>query len=214
MTASADITRTGEQHSPRHAVRHPFDPLVSDEIGAAVRAVRDARPELDAAELGVSFPLVALIDPPKDEVAAHVPGRGFSRRAKVVVRDRGARRTYEAIVRLHDAAVVEAWTEVGDAYPPIAAEDFEAAAAAVLSDEGFVASLRRRGVEDLTMVQVDPLAPGTFPQNPEGRRIVWATPYLRPMAVSNPYARPIENLRAAVDVDSGEVLQVDRKSVV
>jgi len=71
-----------------------------------------------------------------------------------------------------------------------------------------VAALRRRGIEDLSVVQVDPLSAGSFPQNPAGRRIVWATPYLKPHPLANAYSSPIEHLRASVDLDTAEVVDV------
>lgn len=187
---------------------HPLDPLSADEIRAAVCAVREAHPELDAGPRGMTVPLVSLVEPPKHEVVEHRTGGTSSRRAHVVVRDRDGRRTFEAGVDLAAGPVVDRWVQVEDACPSIAGEDAAAAEAAVLADPAFVAALHRRGVHDLGMVQIDPLAPGTFPQNPAGRRIVWATPYLRPASTSNPYARPVENLRAAYDIDSGEVLEV------
>src|SRR4051794_24988385 len=72
--------------------------------------------------------------------------------------------------------------------------------------------LRRRAaparIEDPERVQMDPLSVGSYPHLPQGRRILWATPYLRPQPADNAYARPIENLRACVDISSGEVLEV------
>jgi primary-amine oxidase len=189
---------------PRVAVRHPLDPLGAEEIRAAVAAVRASHPELERP----SFSLVVLVDPPKEAVVGHRPGDAIERTARVVVTDRAHRRTYEALVALAASGEVIAWRELEGVWPPILAEDFARAAQAALADERFVAGLRRRGIDDLDQVQVDPLSAGHFPQNPPGRRIVWATPYLKPTPLSNAYSSPIEHLRAAVDLDSGEVLEV------
>jgi primary-amine oxidase len=183
-------------------VTHPLDPLTAEEIAAAVAAVRAAH-ELERP----TFSMVALVDPPKEAVVAFAAGDAIERRARVTVRDRATRRTYEAVVAL-GAEAVETWRELEGVQPPIVDEDFARAAEGALADERFVAALRRRGIEDLGIVQVDPLSAGHFPQNPAGRRIVWATPYLKPHRLANAYSSPIEHLRASVDLDTGEVIDV------
>jgi primary-amine oxidase len=184
------------------AVTHPLDPLTAEEISAAVGAVRAAQP-LERP----TFSLVVLQDPPKAEVVGFAPGDPIARRARVVVTDRATRRTFEGIVDLATRELAS-WVELEGIMPPIVEEDFICAAEAALADERFVAALRRRGIEDLGQVQVDPLAAGSFPQNPPGRRIVWATPYLKPHPLANAYSSPIEHLRASVDLDTGEVIDV------
>ncbi len=113
--------------------------------------------------------------------------------------------TCEAIVA---GSEVESWREVPGVQPAISAEEADLAARAAREDPRFVAALRRRGIEDPQRVQIDPLSVGSFPHLPQGRRILWATPYLRPRPSDNGYARPIENLRACVDISTGEVLDV------
>jgi primary-amine oxidase len=184
------------------AVTHPLDPLTAEEITAAVGAVRAAQP-LERP----TFSLVVLQDPPKADVVAFAPGDAIERRARVVVTDRATRRTSEGVVDLA-AGELASWSELEGVMPPIVEEDFIRAAEAALADERFVAALRRRGIEDLGQVQVDPLSAGSFPQNPPGRRIVWATPYLKPHPLANAYSSPIEHLRASVDLDTGEVIDV------
>jgi primary-amine oxidase len=175
---------------------HPLDPLSAVEIRAAAEAVRTAQPQLDRP----AFPLIALEDPPKGDEAP-------ARRARVVVLERGTGTTYEAIVALQGASV-ESWRAVPGVQPAIMAEETELAARAARGDPRFVAGLRRRGIEDPEQVQIDPLSVGFYPHLPQGRRILWATPYLRPQPTDNGYARPIENLRACVDIATGEVVEV------
>src|SRR4051794_10099678 len=157
---------------------HPHDPLSPDEIRAAAAAVLGAHPELERP----AFALIALEEPRKDE---------SFRRARVVVLERATGATYEAIVA---GAEVEAWREVPGVHPAIMAEEAELATRAARSDPRFVAGLRRRGIEDPDRVQIDPLSVGSYPHLPPGRRILWATPYLRAQPTDNGYARPIENL--------------------
>ena len=184
------------------AVTHPLDPLTGEEIVAAVGVVRGTG-DLERPV----FSLVVLVDPPKDVVVGFEPGDAIARRARVVVTDRATRRTHEGIVDL-GTGDLESWRVLDGVLPPIVDEDFERAAEAALADPRFVEALRRRGIEDLSIVQVDPLSAGSFPQNPAGRRIVWATPYLKPHPLANAYSSPIEHLRASVDLDTGEVVDV------
>ena len=184
------------------AVTHPLDPLTGEEIVTAVGVVRGTG-DLERPV----FSLVVLVDPPKDVVVGFEPGDAIARRARVVVTDRATRRTHEGIVDL-GTGVLESWRALDGVLPPIVDEDFERAAEAALADPRFVEALRRRGIEDLSIVQVDPLSAGSFPQNPAGRRIVWATPYLKPHPLANAYSSPIEHLRASVDLDTGEVVDV------
>ncbi len=183
---------------------HPLNPLTADEIRAAVGAVHAAHPELERP----AFPVVALHDPPK---AAVVGRAAVERRARLVVFERGTGATYEAIAA---GERLESWTHMPDVQPPIMREEIELAGAVARADPRFVAALRRRGIEDPEQVQVDPLAAGFYEHNPPGRRILWATPYLRERETDNPYARPIENVRACVDLARGEVLDVIDGEVV
>ena len=196
--------------APQAAVRtgHPLDPLDAEEIRLASASVLKQCDDLQ----GASFALAALLEPPTEEVVGFRRGDAFARRALVVVVDRASGATHEIVVRLPGAgaedARVEARRHVEGVQPPIVIEDFVRATEAVLRDARFVQALRRRGIEDLAQVHVDPLSAGAYPHDPHHHRIVWATPYLRPTPEENPYARPIEHLRAAVDLNSGEVVRV------
>jgi primary-amine oxidase len=183
--------------------RHPLDPLDRAEICAAVEAVRDARPDLQRP----AFVAVALKDPAKDEVVSHSAGERVERRAQVVVLERGSGRTFEAVVSL-DGPALESWRRLEEVHPPVLADEFGIAIEAARADPRFLAALERRGIEDPERVQVDALAAGSFPHYPAGRRIVWALPYLRERDEQNGYGRPIENLRALIDIGSGEVIDV------
>ncbi len=187
----------------RHQAVHPLDPLVADEIRLAAHVVREANPDLER----LAFAVVVLADPPKEDIVAFMPGDPIERRAKVVVLDRATGTTFEGIVSLERRSL-ESWQAVAGVQPPIMREEMMLAAEAARRDSRFVAALRRRGIEDLDRVQIDPLAAGHFDHYPQGRRILWATPYLLEHPGANAYARPIENVRACIDLHTGEVLEV------
>src|ERR1700754_2042734 len=79
------------------APTHPLDPLTASEITSVVNILR-ARTEMVPAN--AFFPQIALNEPPKAEVRVFKSGTSFRREAAVVVFDRAANRTFEAIVDL------------------------------------------------------------------------------------------------------------------
>ena len=133
------------------AVTHPLDPLTGEEIVTAVGVVRGTG-DLERPV----FSLVVLVDPPKDVVVGFEPGDAIGRRVARSVATTRARRTHEGIVDL-GTGDLESWRVLDGVLPPIVDEDFERAAEAALADPRFVEALRRRGIEDLSIVQVDPL---------------------------------------------------------
>ena len=73
---------------------HPLDPLTADEITHAVAIVRKTQALADDA----LFVRVALHEPSKDSVLRFPDGERLDRQAFVLVRDRAARATFEAVV--------------------------------------------------------------------------------------------------------------------
>ena len=97
---------------------------------------------------------------------------------------------------------------------PITPSDYEAAAEAVRADAGWREAMRRRGVQDVSLVQIDVLASGGFGLAVErGRRVARAVAYLREQPGGNGYARPVESLIAYVDVDECRVLELEETDV-
>ena len=184
------------------AAAHPFDPLGPDELAAAVAAVRgDAR-------VGepLRFACVRL-----DEAAA----AAGERRAEVVVRDAGARRSFSASVLLGDAPVVDRWEDLGDRQPPITPYESRLAAQACREDPEFLAALARRGIHDASLVMIDAESLGGFvPERHAGRRVAWGATWHREDAADNGYARPVEGVVPIVDLDTLEVLEVEDHGVV
>src|SRR5262245_1416163 len=81
---------------PTNAARHPHHPLTADEISHAVAIVRKTQALADDA----LFVRVFLHEPPKQIVLGYRESGPVFRQAFVIVRDRRARATFEAIVSL------------------------------------------------------------------------------------------------------------------
>ncbi|MDT7579306.1 MAG: primary-amine oxidase [Pseudonocardiales bacterium] len=197
---------------PTTAVAHPLEPLTADEVAAASSILKETR------GLGPSsrFVFVTLHEPPKAQVAAWTPGDDpLPRQAHVVLYERGARTTSEAVVSLADREVVS-FAEVPGVQAPMMAEEFVSCEAIVVADPRWQEAMRRRGVEDFSLAMVDPWASSwTGPEDdPAQRRIARPLTWVRSAPGENGYARPVEGLIVLVDLDAGEVLDVQDHGVV
>lgn len=180
-------------------VDHPLARLSAGEI-------RTARAVLDKAGLvagSTRFAMLALEEPPKDEVLAFAPGDPIDRRVRAVLLDgeTGVTRTVLAsITRSEVDDVTEVDTTV-DGQPPILVEEFTAVDEIVKADAGWREAMRRRGVTDLDLVCVCPLSAGSFDIPGErGRRMLRALSFLQHRESDHPWAHPIDGVVAYVDV--------------
>lgn len=188
-------------------VDHPLARLNADEIRAA-RAV------LDEAGLvtGVTrFAVLALEEPPKQEVLAFTPGDPVDRRVRAVLldSDTGASRTVLASITRGEVEEVTEVDPAVDGQPPILLEEFEAVDEIVKADAGWRETMERRGVTDLDLVCVCPLSAGMFDiPGEEGRRMLRALSFLRHRKSDHPWAHPIDGVVAYVDLTAREVVDL------
>jgi len=187
--------------------RHPLDALSKEEIAAAVAVLRDSHRTTSASR----FVIIALHEPPKSAVLGAGAARQPPRQAFVVVYERAANATFEAVVDLETRRVVQ-WKAVPDVQPPILGEEYAMTEEILRRDRGWRAALRRRGIADLDSVHVDPWPVGDRDRW-SGRRVVAAVPYYRGTS-TNPYARPIEGLVAYVDLNRERVRRLVDGGVV
>jgi primary-amine oxidase len=186
--------------------RHPLDPLTAEEIDAASEILRSERQLGD----GTKFVYVTLKEPPKEVVLGYQPGSEVEREAFLLLRDTAGRRTYEAVVSLKRRAVAS-WREVQNVQPPIMFEEFLAAEEAVKKDPRWQEAMRRRGIEDLENVMIDPWSLGyNGPDDaPEKGRFIRPLTWARTGLDDNGYARPVEGLVLRFDLDRMEVVDVE-----
>ncbi len=160
------------------------------------------------------FPQIALNEPPKAEVRAFKAGTSFRREAAVVVFDRAANRTFEAIVDLRTKALVT-MTPVPGAQPAIMFEEFDKVPPLVRAIRISVEAMKKRGITNVDDVQVDPWAPGLLDPTTEPRATRWirALAYLKGKQ-NNGYARPIEGVVALVNLTEMKVERIIDLGVV
>ncbi len=183
------------------AAAHPLDPLTPAELRRAVELVRADR-------LGrIRFVTVALVEPSKEDLAAW-PERPIARRAEIVAVQPGEESAFEAVVDL-DAGGVEALRPLDGMQPAVVPEEYASLEQLMLRHPDFVAALERRGIDDHSLVCVDPIPAGAWDDHAyPGRRLCRALAWVRAYADGNPYARPIEGVVGLVDLNRGEVIEV------
>ncbi len=187
------------------AASHPLDPLTAEEIAEASSILKVQR------QLGsrVRFETVVLREPAKVDVADFSPGAPMRREAFVVVLDNDDGATYEAVVSLDEKRVVS-WEHIPGVQPRVMFDEFLECEAAVRADARFQAAIKKRGINDPSLVMVDPWSAGNYGfEDEEGRRLVLCRNFARSSPTDNGYARPIEGVTAVVDLNSMEVVRVD-----
>lgn len=187
----------------RHALAaHPLDPLLRDEITAAVAILRAAG-DTDAA---TRYALIDLAEPDKSTVLAWRPGEPVPRRAQVIARLR--RTVYQGIVDL-GTRQVERWQKNPRVQSALEPSEWREAQRVTIADRGWQAAMRRRGYDPAhAAVFCAPLAAGPAVERAEaGRRLVRVACY-DTAGTPNVWARPIEGLYATVDLDAGKVVRL------
>jgi primary-amine oxidase len=208
MTTAPERTSTP---APVPLPTHPLEPLSPEEIGVAAELVRTG----ERFTPSTRFVFVELAEPPKPVVTGWRPDTVWDRQAAALLRDPKTRNTHEVIVSLTRAELVS-WRTVGGVQPPMMAEEFMACEELVRADPRWQAALRERGVEDFSLVMIDPWAAGyTGPDDdPGGRRLARPLSFVRSAPEDNGYARPVEGLIVTVDLDEMRVLEVADHGVV
>jgi primary-amine oxidase len=191
---------------------HPLAPLTAAEIEAAASAVKAAEGLGETAR----FVYVSLYEPSKHEVIAFEEGGPFpGRLAKVVIRERAARATYEGVVRLPDGAVVD-YKRVPGVQPSVMFEEFMAAEDIVRKDPRWQEAMRKRGITDFDLCMIDPWStPNVEPGvGPDDGRFVSPLTWVRDDPDDNGYAHPVDGVVTKVNLDTLTVVSVEDYGVV
>ncbi|GIW40971.1 MAG: amine oxidase [Candidatus Binatia bacterium] len=191
-------------------VPHPLEPLSAEEISRAVEILKEA------GKVGerTRFCSIVLDEPTKKELASHERGESIPRRARAVAYDPEAG-GWIAVADLSSQALVS-FRRVTEGQVHLSFLDFLEAIALVRENPEWRAALRKRGIENFELVQIDPWVTGGFP--PEGAepgtRILRALSYVRTFREDNGYARPVEGVIAYVDLTRKRVIRVEDHGVV
>jgi primary-amine oxidase len=183
-------------------VRHPLAPLTVTEAATACELALGS-----GVGRGTRVVYCALVEPPKEVVLGWDGSSRIPREVLCVLYDRLTGAPWLVTVSLDHQSVT---SQIIGAQPPITTEEWIANAQQIKADPGFRAAMARRGITDMSRVQVDPWPASNFGLEIDnsGRRLARGVAYLLDGPGSNPHARPVENLVALLDRDTGEVIEL------
>ncbi len=191
-------------------VEHPLASLSAEEIEAAVKVARDQGDLADRPH----FAYVGLEEPAKDLVRRHRPGDPVPRHVRLVAVQGPEARVVELVVAPAEGRVVSR-VDREESRPALLITECGRAVTVLKEDPHWQEAMRRRGIEDFDLVQIDPWPSGHFGLNHEtNRRIARCLSYLREAPDDNGYARPVEGVIGYVDLGRGVVLEVIDTGVV
>ena len=189
---------------------HPLDPLSPGEIERAVAILRANRKLGERAR----FESVELHEPAKDGAFSRNGHEPSGREAFIILLDNDTGATYEAVVALSEGKL-KSWTHIPGVQPRLMMDEFFECENAVKASPEFQAALRKRGIDDATLVMVDPWPAGNYGvAEEEGLRLSFARSWLRASPTDNGYARPIEGVIALVDLNEMKVVRVEDHGVL
>ena len=184
---------------------HPLDPLGSDEITSASRILFESGRISENAH----FCWMALHEPSKQALAGFSAGAPVDRQARVMLFDRDRDGSFDAVVSLGEEKVLYC-ERVSEGQVALSFVDMIRVIQLVKANPDWQAAIRKRGIEDLDSVQVDPWVTGGFePNDRKGARMLRALAYRRDFKADNGYAHPIEGVIALVDLSADEVVSVE-----
>ena len=183
---------------------HPLSLLSADEVAVA-RSILVETGELGP---GAIVAHIVLHEPTKEALAAWTPGAPVERTVTALVVPGPELTMVELLISVSEGRVLERRIVEGMRPALLFGESFGAILACVAHPD-YVAALARRGITDLSRVQIDPWPAGSFGYPAEeGRRIARCISFLRDGDGDNGYARPIEGVLVHVDLGRGEVIEV------
>jgi len=192
----------------RVEVTHPLEPLTAEEIRAAVALMRES----SVFEKGDRIVGMRLAEPPKGEVLSFEAGDAILREAAVVILTKTGV-TREATVDL-SGGTVPSVEHLPGVQPAITLQEFDDCEAACKASEAYREALRKRGVEDLERVIIDPWSAGSYGDSDATVRLARGLSWVKSADQDNGYAHPIDNVIPLVDLNSMEVIRVDDYGVV
>ncbi len=194
-------------------MRHPLDPLTSEEITRAVAAVKKDRNLHES----VRFVTVSLKEPAKEIVRTARPGTAAPRAADLILLDSTSGRGYRAVVDLISGLVDRYEALPEGTQPSIMIDEFLECENTVKASPAFREAMKKRGIDDVSLVMVDAWSAGVYGNEPaedRGKRLVRALCWHRTEVHDNGYAHPIDDFVAVVDLNRKQLVRIEDYRVV
>ncbi|KZV48214.1 copper amine oxidase 1-like [Dorcoceras hygrometricum] len=245
---SAKASNKGIQIMTKAQTKHPLDPLSGAEISVAVATVRaaGATPEVRDGMRFVEVVLVepdkhvvALADAyffppfqpsllPRSKGGPAIHSKLPPRRARLIVYNKKSNETSIWIVELtevhattrggHHRGKVVSSTVVPDVQPPMDATEYADCEAIVKDYPPFIEAMKKRGIDDMDLVMVDPWCVGYHSDaDAPSRRLAKPLIFCRTESdcpLENGYARPVEGIHVLVDMQNMVVIEFEDSKLV
>jgi primary-amine oxidase len=187
--------------------QHPLDSLSADEFRRTAEILRREGKVAD----GWRFTSIELQEPEKSVVKAWQPGQPVPRKSAAVLLDRAENKTYEAVVDLTAESVLS-FEHVPGVQPNFTLDEFYEIDHAMRKHPDVIAALAERGFTDMDLVLIDTwtYAKALMPERYRDRRLGWSDLWVRATPEGNPYGHPVSGLKLVVDMNTHELLEIER----
>ena len=187
---------------------HPLSTLSASEIEDAVSVLKNSNKEHENS----SFSYISLEEPDKKLLKEKT---NLDRFVKIVGVDQKSN-GFEAEINLSKKELLKEEKISNKAGPTYTLAEIFKAIELTMGDENYQKALEKRGIKDLSLIQIDPWPGGGFVNKniKNGNRALKAISFLKDSEKDNAYARPIQGLIAHIDLTENKVVEVEDHGVV
>ena len=189
-------------------LNHPLSTLSASEIEDAVSVLKNSNKEHENS----SFSYISLEEPDKKLLKEKT---NLDRFVKIVGVDQKSN-GFEVEINLSKKELLKEEKISNKAGPTYTLAEIFKAIELTMGDENYQKALKKRGIKDLSLIQIDPWPGGGFVNKniKNGNRALRAISFLKDSEKDNAYARPIQGLIAHIDLTENKVVEVEDHGVV
>jgi len=187
---------------------HPLRTLSASEISDAVSILKKSNKEHENS----SFSYISLEEPEKKLLKENA---NLERFVKIVGVDKKSN-GFEAEINLSKKELLKEEKISNKAGPTYTLAEIFKAIELTMGDKNYQEALEKRGIKDLSLIQIDPWPGGGFVNKniKKGNRALKAISFLKDSVKDNAYARPIQGLIAHIDLTENRVVEIEDHGVV
>ncbi len=193
-------------------MKHPLDQVSAEEIKNAVDLCRSYK----GFDENALFVNISLIEPEKDYVRTYKGGEDFPRNLKIRGIDSNKDGGFVAIVDMKANKIISLERVSQEAQVTYNMTEIFMAQELTKANQDYQEALKKRGITDLDLVQIDPWPGGGIVHDTikPGHRALKTISFLREDESDNAYAKPITGVISHVDLTIQEVTHVEDHGVV
>ena len=187
---------------------HPLNTLTSFEISEAVAILKESNNSHENS----SFSYISLEEPDKKALKENSDTERIVKIVGVDEKSCG----FEAEINLSKKELLKEAKVSNKAGPTYTLAEIFKAIELTMENEDYQKALKKRGITDLSLIQIDPWPGGGFVNKniKSGNRALKAITFLKDSEKDNAYARPIQGLIAHVDLTENKVVEIEDHGVV